>query len=118
MTQPRILAPSDLCFVYFAIKELVDSYEDIVKSGKVISTIDIDEFNQITRVTHLTDDQLENITNQSDFVKAKSIIKKLESVVELIQESEPEIYKEVENIFNKRLNKDTSDDFEEEDEDM
>lgn len=93
----------EILFIYFSNRKWIDTYEDIFEHKSIEDIMSILDYGQIRVTQNLTDEDIDKIQDTKHYKLAVVIHEKLHPIVELIEEVDLELYKEVEACFEKMM---------------
>lgn len=98
MSQLAGLTNEQIVFIYLRLKKYADYVNDLILEGYSTRKITIG-FGDVQTETRITDDDLQIIIEIPVVQMYMSIEKSLAPIVELIKDSEPELYNKIEAII-------------------
>ena len=93
------LKNSELIFIAFIMKDVLTSYEEIVKEQGVRTRITLPDGSFLESFRSLDDEDIKELVSSKRYGYVTNIYNKLNDVSTLIQESFPDIYNEIEDMF-------------------
>jgi hypothetical protein len=93
------LSNEDVLYIYFSNKKTLDRYHEIFEEKGINDTINILDMGSVKVFTKLYDDELEELENSELYKTVVKLNDKFESIAYLIEESNPEVYKKIEDLF-------------------
>jgi hypothetical protein len=97
------LTPTEILTIYLMNKKKLDSYENILKTGEIIEDLAITENSVLTTRYILTDEAIEQLTNSKHLQFLIDLDQKLFPIASVIMDVEKDLYQEIINSFNERL---------------
>jgi hypothetical protein len=94
------LSNEEVLFLYFSNLRWLQKYEDIFKEEGINDTLNIIDLGRVSVFTKLTEEELEDLAVAPHYTFVKNINNKLESIAYLIEETDPELFKTIEESFN------------------
>jgi hypothetical protein len=94
------LKNSELVFIAFIMKDVLTSYQEIVKDQGVRTRITLPDGSFLESFKSLDDEDIEELVSSKRYGYVTDIYNKLNDVSTLIQESFPDIYDEIEDMFS------------------
>jgi len=94
------LKNSELIFMSFIMKDVFETYEEIIDQKGVSNRLTLPDGSFLESFKSLDDESLEELTTSKRYSYIISIHEKLNNVSTLVQESFPEIYEEIEEMFS------------------
>lgn len=91
----------EILFIYFSNRKWLDTYEDIFEHKSLEDVMNILDFGQIRITQPLSDEELDEMKKSDHYVLACNINKKLEDIVDMIEEADKDLYNEVLDCFTK-----------------
>lgn len=91
----------EILFIYFSNRKWLDTYEDIFEHKSLEDVMNILDFGQIRITQPLSDAEMEKMRESEHYILATNINRKLEDVVDMIEEADKELYDEVLGCFDK-----------------
>lgn len=95
------LKNSELVFISFIMKDVFETYSEIIKERGVKNRLSLPDGSFLESFKSLDDADVEEIVSSKKYNHVTTIHNKLIQVSDLIQESFPEIYEEVQEMFSK-----------------
>ena len=95
------LKNSELIFISFIMKDVLKTYEEIINQRGVSSKLTLPDGSFLESFKSLDDNHIEELVSSKRYGYVISIYDKLNDVSSLIQESFPDIYEEIEDMFVK-----------------
>jgi len=95
------LKNSELIFMSFIIKDVLKSFQVIIDEKGISNKLTLPDGSFLESFQSLDDQHIEEIIASKKYTYITDIHSKLNDVSSLIHESFPDIYKEVEDMFNK-----------------
>jgi hypothetical protein len=100
MTNLTILSNKEIVFMFFSIENIIFEYEDIFEKHAKMETLEILPGNFITTTAVFSEEEIEEMKNTDHYIQSKAIYDKLKPIVDLIKDSFPQIYNEVEDMWD------------------
>jgi len=91
----------EILFIYFSNRKWLDTYEDIFEYKSTEDVLNILDFGQIRITQPLTDEDIVKIQESDHFILATNINRKLEDIVDMIEEADKDLYADVKSCFEK-----------------
>jgi len=91
----------EILFIYFSNRKWLDTYEDIFEHKSLEDVMNILDFGQIRITQPLNEDEIIKIQESEHYILADNINKKLEDIVDMIEEADKQLYNEVKDCFEK-----------------
>jgi hypothetical protein len=91
----------EILFIYFSNRKWLDTYEDIFEHKSLEDVMNILDFGQIRITQPLTDEDISKMQESEHYIIASNINKKLEDIVDMIEEADKGLYDEVLGCFDK-----------------
>lgn len=91
----------EILFIYFSNRKWLDTYEDIFEHKSLEDVMNILDFGQIRITQPLNEDEIMKIQESEHYILADNINKKLEDIVDMIEEADKKLYDEVKDCFEK-----------------
>ena len=91
----------EILFIYFSNRKWLDTYEDIFEYKSIEDVLNILDFGQIRITQPLSDEDILKIQESEHFILATNINKKLEDIVDMIEEADKDLYTDVKGCFEK-----------------
>jgi len=91
----------EILFIYFSNRKWLDTYEDIFEHKSLEDVMNILDFGQIRITQPLSDAEIETIKESEHYILAVNINRKLEDIVDMIEEADKQLYDEVQGCFDK-----------------
>lgn len=91
----------EILFIYFSNRKWLDTYEDIFEHKSLEDVMNILDFGQIRITQPLSDEDIRKMQESEHYIIACNINKKLEDVVDMIEEADKGLYDEVLGCFDK-----------------
>lgn len=93
------LSNEEIIFLYLHNKKQLDHLSEILDTGSIETTLSIG-IGTMTAMKLLDDDQVEYLKSHALYQYLVSIDSKLEPIVDMIRDVDPETYQSVEESFN------------------
>jgi hypothetical protein len=91
----------EILFIYFGNRKWLDTYEDIFEHKSIEDVMNILDFGQIRVTQPLGDEDIAKMQETEHYILVCNINKKLEVIVDMIEEADKGLYDEVRDCFNK-----------------
>lgn len=91
----------EILFIYFSNRKWLDTYEDIFEYKSLEDVLNVLDFGQIRITQPLNDEDIIKIQESDHYIIATNINRKLEDLVDMIEEANKDLYTEVKECFEK-----------------
>lgn len=98
------LSNENIVFLYLENKESLKQFEKVINDKGIRTEIELPLFGKQTHIHPITDEILSDMINSETLKQIKQINKVLEPIVLLIEGSDPDLYKRIEDGINTRFN--------------
>lgn len=95
------LSNEEVLYLYFNNLYRLEDYQNIISEKKVVDTISILDFGAVTVTRLLLEEDITDLEKSGSFRLTNLIHEKLSPLAELIEDADPELFKEVKSIFEK-----------------
>jgi hypothetical protein len=95
------LTNEEIIFIYKINQKSIDTYNLIVEKKGIYEELEIPEMGYISVFRTMNDEDLDDMMESEHYKMCLQIEEKLGPVVDMIEETLPEVYEKVENIFKK-----------------
>jgi hypothetical protein len=95
------LTNEEIIFIYKINQKSIDTYNLIVEKKGIYDELEIPEMGYISVFKNMSDEDIEVMMESEHYKMCVQIENKLAPVVDMIEETLPEVYEKVENIFKK-----------------
>ena len=94
------LSNEEVLFIYFSNKKWIDRYEDIFEEEGIYSELNLLDGGKITIFDKLSEEEIETLKESIHYDYATKINALFEPIATLIEESNPEVFKKIEESFS------------------
>jgi hypothetical protein len=95
------LTNEEIIFIYKINQKSIDTYNFIVEKKGIYDELEIPDMGYISVFKNMSDEDIEVMMESEYYKMCLQIEEKLAPVVDIIEETLPEVYEKVENIFKK-----------------
>lgn len=95
------LSNEEVLYLYFNNLHRLEDYQNIISEKQVVDTISILDFGAVTVTRLLVDEDITDLEKSGSFRLTNLIHEKLSPLAELIEDADPELFKEVKSCFEK-----------------
>lgn len=100
MSNYHNLDNEEVVFLYLSNKKFIEQYNNIFEHGGIESVVDLSESAYVVGFKQMSEKDLMNLLDDPHYKYCVNVNEKLESIVELIRETLPELYDKVEKSFS------------------
>jgi hypothetical protein len=97
------LSNEEVLFIYFSNNRWLERYSEIFEESGIYEELHLLDIGKITVFNKLTEEETQELKESKHYDLVSKINTLLEPVAILIEESNPELYKSVEDSFKKTL---------------
>jgi len=98
------LSNENIVFLYLENKESLKQFEKVIKDKGIKTEINLPIFGKHTHIHPISEDILTEMSNSQSLKQIREINKVLEPIVLLIEGSDPDLYKRIEDGINTNFN--------------
>jgi len=95
------LTNEEIVFIYKINYKSIDTYNRIFEKKGIYEELEIPDMGYISVFRTMNDEDLDDMMESEHYKMCLQIEEKLAPVVDIIEETLPEVYEKVENIFKK-----------------
>ena len=99
MSNYHNLDNEEVIFIYLTNKKFVDQYDAIFEQGGIESMVDLSEHAYVVGFKQMSEQDLIDLVEDDHYKYCLSVDSKLGPIVEIIRETFPDLYKQVEKSF-------------------
>ena len=91
----------EILFIYFNNRKWLDIYEDVFEHKSIEDVMNILDFGQIRITQPLNEQELQEMRENEHYLLTININNKLETIVDMIEEADKDLYNEIKDCFSK-----------------